>query len=388
MATIFSEDFNRADSNTVGNGWGEEEVAAGDAKIVSNKLALLTADAAVIHRSPPAGQYKSIIIRFIVEFDTASGTGGVAVRYSTGGRNVHSGSLVIDISTNGTTGTLNVLDDGVSKGSFTKALATATQYNVRWDIHPDHSMDVRLWQVGSGEPASPDLTIAAFTPANTDTLWAIGNRNGIRFDSFTVDELFEIFDPQVVTVTDVPNVALVLQISVNETIAAADVPSLAIVTSITISTSDSITVSEAVTILQQNLFVSVFDSVAIAESTSLNVPGYSYAVSVNDAIAVAESMTVRSDLNPNRNDTVSVVDSPIVSVVHQISLSDSIAVTEFIDIDRGDVLRVSVNDSIVVTLAGAMIASPPYQKQSKNTTIWSSGAKQTSSWSFMPSSDE
>lgn len=189
----FTDDFNRADSNTVGNGWSEEEATTSDARILSNKVVFTTADAGVIHR---IGQgWSDLIVTMTFELDSSTGDAGVAVKYNTGPRNVNSGSLCVTISTDGTTGTMKVFDNGTQKGSFTKALVSATQYKIEWIIFFDNSMEVRQWLATDARPGAADLTIAAFSVVSTGNRWAIGNRNGFRVDEVTFDYTATLLRP-------------------------------------------------------------------------------------------------------------------------------------------------------------------------------------------------
>jgi len=162
---LFLDDFNRADSNTVGNSWGEEENAATNAKIASNKVAFLDADSAVIYRAPPNSEYNNIKITAIFDFTTANpGTHGIAVRWAaTGGRNIVDSSLFVSMTTDGTTGTYHVYDNNNDKGSFTKETLTNTAYDIEWKIDADNAMEVRIWADGGAYPTDPDLTVAAFS---------------------------------------------------------------------------------------------------------------------------------------------------------------------------------------------------------------------------------
>jgi hypothetical protein len=48
-------------------------------------------------------------------------------------------------------------------------------------------VDTLRWPAGTPPPATPQLTVPAFTPASQNGYWALGNRYGAQFDDFRVE---------------------------------------------------------------------------------------------------------------------------------------------------------------------------------------------------------
>lgn len=197
MAT-FSDNFNRTNSNTVGNGWSEIEVGGEDAAIVSNRLAFEDPAAfAVINRARTSGFGRNnTTIIYTIRFGNSVSTNENFV--STG----HDGSsrggagdvdnglhLYID-------GTNITIYDGNTlkqQTAHSVSMSVDTNYYIRWDIVSDNSMRVYV-RAGDANFEYTDIkaTQAAFTQASASySNWAIGGGAGggsktVYFDDVTI----------------------------------------------------------------------------------------------------------------------------------------------------------------------------------------------------------
>lgn len=215
-------------------------------------------------------------------------------------------------------------------------------------------------------------------------------------DSFvTVEIIVSLNVSDTVTVTDVPNVALVQQINKSETVTVTDVPNVALVqqvsvfdgitvtesvnvrTILNVSVSDSITVTDVPTVAIAKQ-INVFDSVNITESTTMLITSF---VNVSDSITVTDAPTVRTEYNINVSDQATVSESVTAqesAVV--ISVSDSVTVSESVTVSLS-FLSVNVNDSISVS-EEVTIIKQGYGFQNKSTVTWGNQNKATSGWDF------
>lgn len=166
--TVLSDDFNRADSGTVGNGWTEAETCA----IVSNKLRV--GDAA---SNAVAGVSRNLTTIGVVPYQM-SGT----ININSGTRkwyispyflNASLSGLYVRFSTGGTT--LDIYDGAVGGGGTTLATASptinaATTYWFWIDITANGSnYDCNVYlNSTSTKPGSPTVTATNFTPSQTD----------------------------------------------------------------------------------------------------------------------------------------------------------------------------------------------------------------------------
>ena len=183
--TVFSDDFNRPDSTTVGNGWIEAEAAPGDAQILGTQLNF-SGSGGTIHR-PPAGDAGNSNLTMMWQWTTAieSGTeSAVYARYpGTAGGN---GLYCAWVPRGGQSDAIYLVDSTGYLAIHTGALFTPnTAYQFRWDIGPDNSMSLWLWASGSPMPTTSILNVGAFTPVSIETNWAIGGAAGnVLFDRF------------------------------------------------------------------------------------------------------------------------------------------------------------------------------------------------------------
>lgn len=183
----FFDDFNRPDSNSVGNGWSEIELSSSDARIKGNRLNFPGVDAAVAYRPHQGGAGgNNITMTWVYRKDGQSPNlneyDGVSSHFD-GGRGIGGLFVVWLPRPNGEVS----IGDSQIMGTANFSFAVDTDYNFQWDIYPNYSMNVWIWRTSDPKPASPLLVIPAFTPVSTQPYWAIGNRLGSYFDDFRVE---------------------------------------------------------------------------------------------------------------------------------------------------------------------------------------------------------
>jgi hypothetical protein len=96
----------------------------------------------------------------------------------------------------------------------------------------------------------------------------------------------------------------------------------------------------------QGLSVNVSDSITISESVSLDVQ---LNPNVNDAITVSESVNVDVQLNPTVSESITVSEFVSLDFIRDISVFDSISVSESVLVDNSQLGDVFVNDAIVIS---------------------------------------
>lgn len=115
MATLITDDFNRADSNTVGGGWTESEAAAVDLSIASNELKVaysvgsgasplayqshgtITLPATLSFKVSPGTDTRGLYVLAYSDTSTsgAGGGNGIGVRVPCNGNSANNASIVI-----------------------------------------------------------------------------------------------------------------------------------------------------------------------------------------------------------------------------------------------------------------------------------------------------
>lgn len=222
MALPFSDDFDRADSGSVGNGWSEYESTSGVAEITSNKLDLNEGATTQGHN---ASAYRS----------DADGDSGIQIRFDfdTTGTNAH--TLQVSSRSSGTASarTHDVIEGIgwryhkgndefalIDKGSGSAGSSTSEEldtvsgstvsytygdhFEVEIIIKSDFSMEARMWANGGSRPASADLTSTNRTPDAGGANWSIfgwlNDASGFLVDNFEITEYSEAssFVPSVI----------------------------------------------------------------------------------------------------------------------------------------------------------------------------------------------
>lgn len=191
MAT-FSDTFTRADSTTVGGGWGEIELAAADAAIASNYLQFgSNTNAAAIYQARQTGFGRSNTTAQFVWRQSSSGTTSTEASSfcisHDGGTRGGSG-IRIDIARTGTNNVVIRDQSGTALASATVTLSVNTDYYFRWDIASDYSM--KLYKRAANFnfiPTDLILSVAAFTPEAADQAsWGFAGRFFGLFKSLTI----------------------------------------------------------------------------------------------------------------------------------------------------------------------------------------------------------
>lgn len=163
--TVFSDDFNRADSGTVGNGWSELDPAA----ILSNQLHLGDAG------NNNVGVYRNITAVGVMPYEmqgTFNISGGTRVHYFSPYFSTVSFTGLFFRVFLGTTNNVSMYDGafgggGTNLGTTSFTLASATKYWFWADLTPNGTnFDFNLYiTTTSTKPGSPMLTATNFTPS-------------------------------------------------------------------------------------------------------------------------------------------------------------------------------------------------------------------------------
>lgn len=186
------------------------------------------------------------------------------------------------------------------------------------------------------------------------TMWALVEyvpSTGVsvsQSDSITLTETVTIRIPTLVpsvsdstTVTDAPTVRLRSHVSVSDETTVTDTPTVFIPT-LTLSVSDGTTVTDAPTAQTVNL-ISVSDSTTVTD-----LPYY-----LDDVIQISESVTVTvvnavATLEVSVSDSTTVTDTPTLSLISYVSVSDETTVTDTPTVLL-EYLVISVSDEATVT---------------------------------------
>lgn len=184
MALPFSDNFNRADSNTVGNNWSENEIAAANCRILSNKLREGNATSGAIqsvYQDIGANNGLKVTGKFKVTHNAATGreTHNIITFLSSSG----SAGVGVNFIKRGSDGSgdagnffrISIVD--VTQKSLTSknSLSDATG-DIEFEIiiNTDYSMEVRVWLASDSRPATADATQTAFTPTSSGSNFSIG----------------------------------------------------------------------------------------------------------------------------------------------------------------------------------------------------------------------
>lgn len=185
MALVFSDNFTRANSNTVGNGWTENELAAGNCSISSNSFRSnnpTTLAIQSIYRNVGINNAITITGSFIYFPNVATDRTTdqyIDVRSSAGASGL---GLIVEIRTNnsyGSTGFANIKlhDTSTVLTTVAKDSLRNVSGNIAYEltIYADNSMEGRVWDASGGRPSSPDVTSSARTPTASGSNVMIGS---------------------------------------------------------------------------------------------------------------------------------------------------------------------------------------------------------------------
>jgi hypothetical protein len=226
-----------------------------------------------------------------------------------------------------------------------------------------------VWQEGASDNSALsrlfDITSGAWTArqAATNVNTMFGQMQGIfvqeqtivrldilpnKSDSITVTEnvSLAVSAPQVVvsdsiSVTDTPNIALASQINVSDTITVSDTVLMLLVSLLNIS--DSITVSEnIVRVLESNVVTS--DTITVTESIQRLLTSF---IATSDSISLSENVSMMLESQVTVSDSITVTEAVTQRLTSFVSVSDSITTTDTPNIALAH--QVNVSDSITVT---------------------------------------
>lgn len=186
MANIYSDDFNRADSTTVGNGWSEWDYVA----ILSNKLRLGNAsnNNCAVYRDVgsqstfPLRMSGSFIFNgssrafYFQPYFTDSNCDGLGAGFTLGSTNnivIHDNSFGSGFATY------------LARGSYT--IDAGTTYYVWVDIEkPSSTYDCKLYlNTTNSKPSSPTLSATGITPSKSTSTYSfitVDSNNGQTWD--------------------------------------------------------------------------------------------------------------------------------------------------------------------------------------------------------------
>ena len=111
----------------------------------------------------------------------------------------------------------------------------------------------------------------------------------------------------------------------------------------------SVTLSESYTVVvtaENTVHITVFDTVAISESTDLFYP--LLLASVSDTVSIAEAVSLYMGLSISEFESVSLAEDLTASVLIEISEVDSVGLVESVTAAMADPLSASTHDSISV----------------------------------------
>lgn len=185
---VFSDNFNRANSNTVGNGWSEVQIGAGeDVGILNNKLAFPVSgsvtDVAVAHRSLASWGYNNLTIQFsISQTNTTSGYQVLSTGFDGTSRGIGS-CCGYQLQVNIPGSSVRINDGSTVLISDTVSMSTGVDYYFRWDIESDNDMRVYMNTTGFTFSASDlILSVSDASPSQTYTSLGIASRYTGTFD--------------------------------------------------------------------------------------------------------------------------------------------------------------------------------------------------------------
>lgn len=204
-AVVFSDDFNRADSEncTIGGGWTCVNSGANIARIEQNTLASFSnqfnSGGYRVYQSDQTHK-NDLTIKHKIQ-NAAESANSVDIQYvlvRANGAGITNGYGVAHDLVNSE---IEVVDNGVSLATapWTYSRNTGTTYEVEIAIDSTNSIDVRIWNTTGSRPSTPTLSYAtSSTPVaagdnvqisgNFGTTGSSGYAHTIRIDDYSLDD--------------------------------------------------------------------------------------------------------------------------------------------------------------------------------------------------------
>ena len=147
-----------------------------------------------------------------------------------------------------------------------------------------------------------------------------------------------------ITVTDTPNIALVHQVRTSDTITTTESVTLA-VSAPQINRSDMVTLTENVKV-EGTLQVRASDSITITENVDVEPQ---ITINVVEAISLSENVKVELNSFINKSDSITVTENVKVVRESDINVSDTITTSENVVVVMPDALQITVSDNVTLT---------------------------------------
>lgn len=191
VSASFFDDFDRTDSNSVGNGWAELELVSSpdSARILTNRLNFPDADAAVAYR-PNGGDAgrRNVSVTWLFRKGSDSTNlmevDAVSVAHNGLIQNARHG---LNVRWSVGAGSIEIADENDVQGGASFPFTLDTDYRFEWNVCSDYSSSVRVWRSSDERPTLPVVESGAFLPESLFSFWAIGNRFSAFFDDFRVE---------------------------------------------------------------------------------------------------------------------------------------------------------------------------------------------------------
>lgn len=344
--TVFSDDFDRSDSDSLGGNWTEP---AGDFDINSNTCYSTTESSIAVNSTTSSGSANyTITCRGKASVD--SGALGIIARYTD---TTHFYLLQADMLGNAiqiykNNGGWGLLD----QGSFT--LNVDTYYTFKFELN------------GSSLKAyANDTLIAEADDSDLTSAGSVGFRNGGGANTYNYDDLVVTSGTvESITLTDSPTVSVQATstptIDVDDTITLSDSPTVSVSGLVTPSPSvaDTITLTDSPTISVQATAtpeIDVSETITLTDEPTASVQATTTpTIDVSDTITLTDdgsasiSATATPEINVSDTITLTDVDNEVIpeAGLVQASASDNISLSESVDI--GDTPNIDVSDTITL----------------------------------------
>lgn len=175
--TIFSDNFNRSNASSWGSpsdGSSAWSNASGGSAISSNTGTITGTNG----QNTPTNyhsisQQNNLTITFTMKNWAAVTSGSVRFfQVRSNGGNRDGWGLTIF---NGSSGNINLDDNGTNKATGNFTFTTGHDYKVGLDITSGNGINAYIWDTTGSKPSSPNLSQGDWTPSTSGTNWEMGN---------------------------------------------------------------------------------------------------------------------------------------------------------------------------------------------------------------------